>query len=87
VGHGGVRLWFAELVRGGSKHELRVEQIQPNGTDEVLATGSVDLPGDSPVAEFCGIYEISDELISRAHHWISRQMMEKLGLLRSNELR
>jgi hypothetical protein len=54
VGHDGVRLWFAELVRGGSKHELRVEQIQPNGTDEVLATGLVDLPGHSPVAEFYG---------------------------------
>jgi hypothetical protein len=58
MSHDGVRIWFAELVRGGSKHELRVEQIQPNDTDEVLATGLVDLPGHSPVAELCGIYEI-----------------------------
>jgi hypothetical protein len=71
VGHDGVRLWFAELVRGGSKHKLRVEQIQPNGADELLATGLVDLPGHSPVAEFYGIYEISDGLISRADRWIS----------------
>jgi hypothetical protein len=88
VGHGGLCLWFTELLRDGTGYELHVRQIKGNGSDEVLVTGSLDLPGCSPVAEFYGIFGISGGLIARAHHWISdRRTMEELGLIQPVESR
>lgn len=82
LGHDGLRRWIADLMRSGTQHQLRVEQIRENGADEVLLTGAVAVPGSSIAAEFYGIYDLSDGLIALAHHWISdRRTMEHLGLV------
>jgi hypothetical protein len=82
VGHEGLRLWFDELKRSGSRHELRVAKIPKSENREVSVSGSVDVPGESPVADFHGVYEISGGLIVQARHWIGDgRTMEELGLL------
>jgi hypothetical protein len=86
VGHDGLRLWFEDLRRSETQHQLRVGEIRQNGADEVVLTGSVEMPASSTVAEFYGIYDIPDGLIVRAHHWISdRRTMEDLGLVQPLE--
>ena len=86
LGHAGLRLWFVDLEDCGVQHLLLPAEVQENGTDEVLLLGSVDVPGHSSVAPFCGLYEVSDGLISRARHYISdRQTMEALGLIQPIE--
>jgi ketosteroid isomerase-like protein len=84
TGHDGVRAWFDEINKSGPQHELRIEQLRENGENEVLMAGTVEVAGHSTVAEFYGIYDIKDGLITRAHHYISdRRTMEQLGLIRT----
>jgi ketosteroid isomerase-like protein len=83
VGQEGLRLWFNELARSTLGHELRIEQVRDNGHDEVLLIGTVEVPGRPTVAEFYGVYDVSNGLISRAHHYLSdRRTMEELGIIR-----
>ncbi len=83
VGQEGLRLWFEDLTSSTLRHELRMEQVRENGEDEVLLVGSVEIPGHATVAEFYGIYDITDGLIGRAHHYLSdRRTMEELGIIR-----
>jgi hypothetical protein len=85
VGHEGLRLWLDELKASGSRHQLRVAKIPKGETHEVSVSGSVDVPGQSPVADFQGVYEISGGLIVRARHWIGDgRTMEELGLIGSD---
>jgi len=86
VGHDGLSRWFEELKRSKPQHELRIDQVRENGEDEVLLVGAVEFPGHTTAAEFYGIYDISDRLIARAHHYISnRGTMEGLGIIRAPE--
>jgi hypothetical protein len=86
VGHDELRLWFSRLMRSGSGHELRLSHLEERGMNEVLVVGSIQLPDSSSVADFYGVYEISDGLIRRATHYISdRRTMETLGLIGTAE--
>ncbi|HEY1238786.1 MAG TPA: nuclear transport factor 2 family protein [Solirubrobacterales bacterium] len=84
VGQDELRLWFSRLMRSGSGHELRLSHLEERGMNEVLVVGRIQLPGSSSVADFYGVYELSDGLIRRATHYISdRRTMERLGLIPS----
>jgi hypothetical protein len=83
VGADGLRLWFWEVKRARLEHTLSVTELKDTAADQMLATGSVDLPGSPNAAEFFGRFRFADGLIARVHHYISdRRTMENVGLAR-----
>jgi hypothetical protein len=71
VGADGLRHWVGELKRARPGQRLSLAELRDTADRQVVAVGSVEVPGSAGPSEFFGTYEVADGLITHAHHYIT----------------
>ena len=81
-GHEGVERWFAEITARGHDHRIVVSELRALPAGVILTVGRLRFAGVSAGTPVCGVHEVADGLIVKAHHYMSDpDTLERLGLL------
>jgi SnoaL-like domain len=63
-GHDGVRTWFGRLDALHYRHRIELAEVREGGRGQLLAIGTLSVPGHGSVVPFCSSHWIKDGLIA-----------------------
>lgn len=63
-GHEGVRIWFGRLDALHYRHRIELSEVREGGRGQLLAIGSLSVPGHGSVVPFCASHWINEGLIA-----------------------
>jgi hypothetical protein len=62
-GHEGVRVWFSRLDALHYRHRIELSEVREGGRGQLLAIGSLSVPGHGSVVPFCASHWVKDAQI------------------------
>jgi hypothetical protein len=63
-GHEGVRVWFGRIDALHYRHRIELSEVREASRGQLLAIGTLSVPGHGSVVPFCASHRISDDLIA-----------------------
>lgn len=81
-GHDGVSTWLGRLDALRYRHRIELDEIREAGGAQLLAVGTLSVPGHGSVIPFCASHSIEEELIVQARHFPREpDLVERTDLL------
>ncbi len=68
-GHDGVRVWLGRLEALHYRHRIELSEVREGSRDQLLAIGTLSVPGHGTVIPFCASHWIEKALIVLVRHY------------------